>query len=108
MVLQVGADTGHVLQDRNAVPLTDYLAGAREYIDLVANAPLPDTRLAFDIGTGSGIIAAVLARRGVKRIVATDQDERALACASENARNLGLTVAFRLFPADCRAERENA
>lgn len=72
-----------------------------EYVDLVATAPLPaGCDLAFDIGTGSGIIAAVLARRGVKRIVATDQDERALACASENARNLGLTVALQVVKAD--------
>jgi len=72
-----------------------------EYVDLVATAPLPaGCELAFDIGTGSGIIAAVLARRGVKRIVATDQDERALACASENARNLGLTVALEIIKAD--------
>ena len=72
-----------------------------EYVDLVATAPLPaGCELAFDIGTGSGIIAAVLARRGVKRIVATDQDERALACASENARNLGLTVALQVVKAD--------
>lgn len=72
-----------------------------EYVDLIATAPLPaGCELAFDIGTGSGVIAAVLARRGVKRIVATDQDDRALACASENARNLGLTVALEIVKAD--------
>ncbi len=72
-----------------------------EYVDLVATAPLPaGCDLAFDIGTGSGVIAAVLARRGVQRIVATDQDERALACATENARNLGLTVALEIVKAD--------
>jgi methylase of polypeptide subunit release factors len=72
-----------------------------EYVDLVAAAPLPaGCELAFDIGTGSGIIAAVLARRGVKRIIATDQDERALACASENARNLGLGAAIEVLKAD--------
>ena len=64
-----------------------------EYVDLVARAPLPaGCDLAFDIGTGTGILAAVLARRGVKRVVATDQDPRALLCATENARNLGLTA----------------
>lgn len=72
-----------------------------EYVDLVARAPLPaGCELAFDIGTGSGIIAAVLARRGVKEIVATDQDERALACATENAQKLGLTAAIRIVKAD--------
>jgi hypothetical protein len=38
-----------------------------EYVQLVAETPLPSTDLAFDIGTGTGVLAAVLARRGVKR-----------------------------------------
>ena len=72
-----------------------------EYVDLVAKAPLPaNCELAFDIGTGSGIIAAILARRGVRQIIATDMDERALACASENVEKLGLTAAIRLVKTD--------
>lgn len=72
-----------------------------EYVDLLGRAPLPEAcALAFDIGTGSGIIAAVLARRGVKQIVATDQDERALACAGENIEKLGLTAAVTIIKAD--------
>jgi methylase of polypeptide subunit release factors len=76
-----------------------------EYVDLLATAPIPaGCDLAFDIGTGSGIIAAVLARRGVAHIVATDQDERALACATENIERLGLAdhvqiIKTDLFPA---------
>ena len=75
-----------------------------EYVDLVAEAPLPATALAFDIGTGTGVLAALLARRGVARIVATDQDDRALACARENIARFGLgeqveVVAADLFPA---------
>jgi methylase of polypeptide subunit release factors len=61
-----------------------------EYLELVARAPLPSKELAFDIGTGTGVLAAILARRGVKRIVATDQDPRALACARDNLARLGL------------------
>ena len=61
-----------------------------EYIDLVAQAPLPAQTLAFDIGVGTGVLSAVLARRGVQRVVATDQDPRALACAKENLQRLGL------------------
>ena len=72
-----------------------------EYVDLVAQAPLPaGCELAFDIGTGSGILAAVLAHRGIKRVVATDQDPRALACAGENTRNFGLTVEVEILKAD--------
>ena len=66
----------------------------REYVDLVAKAPLPAataaTSVAFDIGTGTGVLAAVLARRGLARVIATDQDPRALACARENIERLGL------------------
>ena len=72
-----------------------------EYVDLVAKAPLPvGCALAFDIGTGSGILAAVLARRGIKRVVATDQEPRALQCAAENVQKLGLTAAIEILKAD--------
>ncbi len=77
-----------------------------EYVDLVAQAPLPvgATQLAFDIGTGSGVLAAVLARRGIARVIATDLDPRALACAADNLGRLGLAaqvdvIAADLFPA---------
>ena len=71
-----------------------------EYVGLVNDAPLPSTELAFDIGTGTGVLAAVLARRGVKRIVATDQDPRALACARENLSRLGLDAQVEVMQAD--------
>jgi len=71
-----------------------------EYLDLVAAAPLPSRELAFDIGTGTGVIAAVLARRGVERVIATDQDPRALACASENLRRLGLRERVEVLETD--------
>ena len=61
-----------------------------EYVDLVAQAPLPSKTLAFDVGVGTGVLSAVLARRGVQRVVATDQDPRALTCARENLQRLGL------------------
>jgi methylase of polypeptide subunit release factors len=71
-----------------------------EYIALVAEAPLPSRELAFDVGTGTGVLAAVLARRGVARVVATDRDPRALACASENIARLGLSGRVEVVCAD--------
>ena len=71
-----------------------------EYVALVAEAPLPSLELAFDIGTGTGVLAAVLARRGVVRVVATDQDARALTCASENIARLGLSGQVKVVYAD--------
>ena len=71
-----------------------------EYVDLVGGAPLPSTALAFDVGTGTGVLAAVLARRGVRRVVATDQDPRALACARENVARLGLERQVEVIQAD--------
>lgn len=71
-----------------------------EYVELVAEAPLPSRELAFDVGTGTGVLAAVLARRGVARVVATDQDPRALACARENLARLGLTEQVEVVQAD--------
>jgi methylase of polypeptide subunit release factors len=71
-----------------------------EYIGLVAEAPLPTSKLAFDIGTGTGVLAAVLARRGVKHVVATDREPRALACARQNIARLGLLGRVEIVQTD--------
>ena len=71
-----------------------------EYVDLVARTPLPSLNKAFDVGTGTGVLAALLAKRGVKKIVATDHDSRALACARENLTRLGYTQQVDVIEAD--------
>ena len=75
-----------------------------EYVDLVAAAPLPalssSSSSAFDIGTGTGVLAALLARRGIRYVVATDCDPRALACARENLERLGLAQQVEVMRAD--------
>lgn len=71
-----------------------------EYLELVAQAPLPASEIAFDIGTGTGVLAAILARRGVREVLATDQDPRALACARDNVERLGLAARVRIVEAD--------
>jgi len=75
-----------------------------EYVGLVAKAPLPaalkEHSVAFDIGVGTGVLSAVLARRGAKQVVATDLAERALACARDNLQRLGLQNQVQLLQAD--------
>lgn len=78
-----------------------------EYVDLVAKAPLPadGARLAFDIAAGTGVLACVLAHRGIPRVIATERDERAYACARENVERLGYATQIQvarkeLFPSD--------
>lgn len=77
-----------------------------EYVDLVAQAPMPEVdggAEVFDLGTGTGVLAAVLARRGASRVVATDINPRAVDSARENIRRLGLedrvdVLEANLFP----------
>ena len=99
-----------------------------EYVELAAAAPLPaafqrhfssgtfpgspgdsgisgdkqpdSTPLAMDIGTGTGVLAALLAERGAPRILATDSDPRAVACARENMRIAGMDDRVRVVRAD--------
>lgn len=80
-----------------------------EYIDLVAQAPLPvappgqadaGAQHVFDIGTGTGVLSGVLARRGAGPITATDLDPRALACARENLTQLGVSDRVTLLQTD--------
>ncbi len=46
------------------------------------------------------MLAALLAQRGVRRVVATDQDPRALQCARDNLGRLGLTHQVEVVEAD--------
>lgn len=71
-----------------------------EYVKLVAQATLPAQTLAFDIGTGTGVLAALLAKRGVSKVIATENDTRALACARDNIRRLGLDAQVEVVEAD--------
>ncbi|QXQ10514.1 class I SAM-dependent methyltransferase [Paeniglutamicibacter sp. Y32M11] len=61
-----------------------------EYLELVARAELPGLGLGFDIGTGTGVLAAILAKRGVERVIGTDSQDRAIACATQTFQTLGL------------------
>lgn len=72
-----------------------------EYVELVAKAPLPEALkthpVAFDIGVGTGVLSALLARRCATPVVGTDLSERALACALDNLQRLGLQNQVQLL-----------
>ena len=61
-----------------------------EYLDLINTTSLGNAKTAFDIGTGTGVIAAILVTRGIKAVIATDNNVRALNCAAENIEKLNL------------------
>lgn len=71
-----------------------------EYLELVATAPLPDVTRAVDIGTGTGVLAAILAHRGIRSVTATDLDPRSITCARENIARLGLSAQVEVVTAD--------
>lgn len=75
-----------------------------EYIELVCNAPFPKTwnedSIAFDIGVGTGVLSIILAMRDVQKVIATDLDNRALACAKENIALLNLGSQIEVLKAN--------
>ncbi|MBU3547945.1 methyltransferase [Polynucleobacter sp. P1-05-14] len=83
-----------------------------EYIDLVLKAPLPEaiknSSIAFDIGTGTGVLAIILALRDVQRIIATDLSDRAIACAKENIDHLGLNSQIEIHQTNLFPETKAA
>jgi SAM-dependent methyltransferase len=74
-----------------------------EYVDLVADMPFTGEAVppvVFDLGTGTGVLAALLAGRGVRTVVATDINPRAVTCARSNVRRLGLADRVQVVEAD--------
>ena len=61
-----------------------------EYLDLINTTSFGNAKTAFDIGTGTGVIAATLVTRGIKAVMATDNSVRALNCAADNIEKLNL------------------
>jgi SAM-dependent methyltransferase len=77
-----------------------------EYVELVAAAirewPVAGKR-ALDVGTGTGVLAVLLARAGA-HVVATDVEPRAAACARDNAARLGAAGEVLVVEADLFVE----
>lgn len=71
-------------------------------VELIARAvkewPVERKR-ALDVGTGTGVLAFVLARSGAT-VIASDLEPRAVACARENAERLGLADRVEVTEAD--------
>jgi methylase of polypeptide subunit release factors len=83
-----------------------------EYIELVLKAPLPSAlqknSIAFDIGAGTGVLSVVLAMREIKKILATDLHDRAIACAKENIARLGLSSQIEVLKTNLFPEEKAA
>ena len=75
-----------------------------EYIELVCNASWPKAvstnSLAFDIGAGTGALSVVLAMRDIQKIIATDVNDRAIACAQDNIDRLDLSSQIEILKTD--------
>ena len=72
-------------------------AGCLEAVERAVDAVAPAT--ALDLGTGSGILAIALARLGVSRVLAIDEDPDAIAAAATNAARNGVDTAV-----ECRVD----
>jgi len=72
-----------------------------EYLDLVLEAELPNPcNRALDVGTGTGVLAALLAKRGISEVIATDINPSALTCARNNLAIMALSDRVRVEHAD--------
>ena len=77
-----------------------FLPTRSEYVDLLLEAPAPEGKTVFDIGTGTGVLSFLLLARGASKAVGTDLDPRCVACATENAERLGLAGRFEAVECD--------
>jgi SAM-dependent methyltransferase len=91
------------LGDRVYPDYTVFSPTRAEYVDLVdrvAEQRLPAGASVLEIGTGTGVLAAVLARRGAGHVTATDVNPRAVACAHGNLDRLGVGERCTVVAAD--------
>lgn len=73
----------------------------QEYLELVMRAALPaPCEIAIDLGTGTGVIAAILARRSVPSVIAIDSNPAAIMCARDNIERLGLNKHVQVVQQD--------
>ena len=96
--------TGVFIAQLNArihVPFGVFSPLRGEYLSLLIQARLPENiTLAYDIGTGSGVLAAILAQRGIPKIIATDNNCRAINCARANIFRLNFNQQVTIMQQD--------
>lgn len=91
------AALGHSIYPRWGV----FAPTRHEYLDLIMRAELPNpVRLAVDVGTGTGVLSLLLAKRGISRIIATDTHPQAVACAKDNINRAGLNTKISIQATD--------
>lgn len=64
----------------------------QEYVELVAGMPELSGKRVFDVGTGTGVLAILAAKKGAAAVLATDLEPRAVECALQNVRRFGANV----------------
>lgn len=77
-----------------------FLPTRHEYVDLLKAVPDVEGKQIWDIGTGTGVLSFLLLQHGATAAVATDIDERAVACAQANAAKLKLASRFTVSQRD--------
>jgi SAM-dependent methyltransferase len=77
-----------------------YLPTRTDYVELLLSVTEVSGKTVFDVGTGTGVLSFLLLQRGASSVTATDCDERAVACARENAGRLGLSKRFEVIQGD--------
>ena len=72
-----------------------------EYLNLLNSLAIhEDVELAYDIGTGTGVLSVILLKKGVRHVIATDISSRAISCARENLSSCGLIDRVSLVQCD--------
>lgn len=66
----------------------------QEYVELVGAMPPLTGKRVFDVGTGTGVLAILAAKKGAASVTATDIDPRAIKCARDNAERFGVALTF--------------
>jgi len=75
-----------------------------EYVELLAQVKDVKGKRALELGCGTGVLSFILLQNGASEVLATDVDPRAVACATENAKALGLAERFRAIETDTYPE----